>query len=145
MVDRILDLASATKCSSENLFDRLLHTLKRLHEYSNDVAINMTNKSAGDLTAAHGCLAPQTEWNNGWKMMEHLFYDNSPKAVDLFTEEIREVLQDSTDHLLADIINRCSRDWEFIEKFTHLYQVNLYFLSLINVHFIFVKNLIFRL
>lgn len=103
----------------------------------------MTNKVAGDLTAAPGCLAPQTDWNNGWKMMEHLFYYNSPKAVELLTEEIREVLQDSTDHdqLLADVINRCSKDWEFIEKFTHLYQVNHYFISLINVHFQNLKTL----
>ena len=128
VVDRILDLASATKCSSENLYDRLIHTLKRLHEYSNDVAINMsTNKLVGDSAVAFGCLAPQSDWNNGWTMMEHLFYENSQAAIEFLTEELRDALGDSTDHEnLVDVLSRCKKDWDFIEKFTLLYQVKPY-------------------
>ncbi|EFX74459.1 hypothetical protein DAPPUDRAFT_307302 [Daphnia pulex] len=124
LVDRLLDLASATKFSSDNLYDRFIHTLDRLHEYSSDVAINMSGKPQGDLTTAPGCLAPQTDWNDGWDMMDHLFHENSQQATEWFTDVLKDSLEDSNDlKNLDDVIHQCSKDWDFIEKFTHLYQI----------------------
>nr|CAH0110281.1 unnamed protein product [Daphnia galeata] len=125
LVDRLLDLASATKFSSENVYDRFIHTLDRLHEYSSDVAINMSGKPQADWqTTATGCLAPQTDWNDGWDMMDHLFHENLQQATEWFTDVLKDSLKDSN-HLekLDDLINQCSKDWDFIEKFTHLYQI----------------------
>ncbi len=132
LVDRLLDLASATKFSSDNLYDRFIHTLDRLHEYSSDVAINMSGKPQGDLTTAPGCLAPQTDWNDGWDMMDHLFHENSQQATEWFTDVLKDSLEDSNDlKNLGDVIHQCSKDWDFIEKFTHLYQVPQYLFILL--------------
>ncbi|XP_057371018.1 sec1 family domain-containing protein 2-like isoform X1 [Daphnia carinata] len=124
LVDRLLDLASATKCSSENLYDRLLHTLGRLHEYSSDVAVNMTTEPQGDLTTAPGCLAPQMDWNDGLEMMDHLFHDTQEQATEWFTAMLNDSLEDTNDFdKLSDLISHCNKNWDYIERFTHLYQI----------------------
>lgn len=122
-VDRILDLASATECSSSNLFDRLFLTLNRLHEHSSDVAVKMTDKPEADLTVASGCLAPQSDWGSGWKTMQQLFHQNPQKGLERVTEDI---LQAGDSHQpLEDFLDKHSNDWDFIEQFTHLFQVYL--------------------
>ena len=121
LVDRLLDLASATKCSSDNLYDRLFHTLNRLHEYSSDVAVSMTDTPGAEMTVAPGCLAPQADWNNGWKTMEHLFRVNVQQASERITEELLDA--GDSHQPLGDFLDEHKKDWEFIEQFTHLYQV----------------------
>lgn len=136
LVDRLLDLASATMCSSENLYDRLLHTLERLHEYSNDVAINMTTEAQGDLTTAAGCLAPQTNWNDGLEMMDHLFHKTEEQATQWITAMLKSSLEDSDDlDELADLISHYNQNWDCIETFTHLYQVDYFVFLPITVAF----------
>ena len=143
LVDRLLDLASATKFSSENVYDRFIHTLDRLHEYSSDVAINMSGKPQADWqTTATGCLAPQTDWNDGWDMMDHLFHENLQQATEWFTDVLKDSLKDSNDlEKLDDLINQCSKDWDFIEKFTHLYPVLRFLKNFMNMNCIIILTL----
>lgn len=117
----MLDLATATKCSSGNLYDRLFHSLDRLHEYSSDVSINLSDKPGQDLTVAPGCLAPQSDWEAGWKTMDHLFGLSPQKGAERVAEELLEVGE--SHQPLVDFLDQHNNDLEFIEQFTHLYQV----------------------
>lgn len=137
MVDRILDLATATKCSSESLFDRLIQTLDRLHDCSNDVAVNITGKR-DELTVSPGCIAPQTNWTEGWRIMDYLFHCEAEVAIEHITEEVRDAHGDSRD--LTTIIEECNNNWDFIEKFTHLYQVNHFLINESNNNLSFISR-----
>lgn len=122
-VDRVLDLANAAKCSSDNLFDRLFHTINRLHEQSNDVSVCLNEKAHGDLTTAPGCLAPQSDWIGTSKTMEHLFHLGHQEGMEYVSEDI---LQAGDSHQpLADFLDEHGNDWDFVEQFTHLLQVGL--------------------
>ena len=125
MVDRVLDLANATKFTSENLYDRMLHTLDRFHEYSNDVSICMNDRPREEEFnySAPGCLAPQSDWKHGWKLMEQLFHHSRQQAAERITTEFIDACDEDESSSLSDILTRRSNDWDFVEKFTHLYQV----------------------
>lgn len=126
-VDRILDLATATKHSSDCWFDRFLETLSKLHESSNDVAVPMTKNSASDLTMAPGCIAPQADIQNAWKLMDDLFHMNCQTALRRVTASLTESCGESTDSKsLADILEKNNKNWDFIEDHMHLYQVLMF-------------------
>lgn len=84
----------------------------------------MTENPGENITMAHGCLAPQRNWEDGWNMMGHLFHENPQDATEGFTEELKDALGTSNgDDNLVNLVSRSKKDWDFIEKNTHLYQV----------------------
>ena len=92
----------------------------------------MSGKLQGDLTTAPGCLAPQTDLNDGWDIMDHLFQENAQQASEWFKNVLKDSLEELNDlQTLSDVINQCSKDWDFIEKFPHVYQVILYWFILL--------------
>ena len=108
----------------------MIHTIDRLHEYSNDVSICMTdNKAAKEEFnySAPGCLAPQSDWKHGWKLMEQLFHKSRQQAAERITSELIEACNEDDQSSLAHVLTRRSNDWDFIERFTHLYQVRKYY------------------
>ena len=105
------------------MFDSVLNTLDRLHENSNDVSINLTKNSKEDLTTVCGCLAPQINFNESWDSMEHLFHEQSDEAIPFFIGELKKASVNSSVDDLAELVNQCDGNWDFIEKFPHLFQV----------------------
>lgn len=93
---------------------------------SSDVSINLTaTNSKEDVTAVSGCLAPQTDFNNSWRTMEHLLYEGSEEAINFFEKEFQAALDNpNSDYSLTDLTTDCDNNWDFIENFPHLYQVN---------------------
>lgn len=102
---------------------------------SSDVSINLTaTNSKEDITAVSGCLAPQTDFNNSWRTMEHLFYEGSEEAINYFQKEFKSALEiPNSGYSLTDLMTDCDNNWEFIENFPHLYQVN-------NIYILFFKS-----
>ena len=122
VVDRVLDLVSATDCSSSSLYDRLLHSLPRLHDCSNDVAITMSNKAGeSDMTCSPGCLAPQQiDRAESSSFMDWLF----DRSVQKGTEQIRAALTAASgDDDFERVLQERSSDWNFIEENVHLLQI----------------------
>ena len=85
-----------------------------------------------DATCIPGSLAQESNWESGWDVMEHLIYRSSQQAVDRITSDL--VRTANVKNLpLKDLLKQKRNDWEFIEQFTHLYQVHLYKLIFILV------------
>ena len=125
-VDRVLDLVSATDCSSGNFFDRLFHTLPRLHEYSNDVAVGTRSTKSdqnAEFTRAPACLAPQSDGKESSKRMEILLEASTDKAVDQISGLLASADGDQTSPLDNILIER-AKDWDFIGENCHLFQVD---------------------
>lgn len=87
----------------------------------------MTGKTGEDITVAPGCLAPQMNFNDGWNTMGRLFHECSREAIDSFMNDIKDALEISNDDQSVDLVSQCNKNWDFIEKYTHLYQVRLFF------------------
>jgi len=126
VVDRVLDLVSATKFSSQTLFDRFMHRLDRFHETSSDVAFAIDDSATKtDFTRAPGSLAPESDWQEGWDRMEQLILQPAGEAAQKIIGDVKRIVPvaDGVDQV-EDILKRAfNDDWQLIEKHTHLYQV----------------------
>ena len=55
--------------------------------------------------------------------MEQLFHHSRQQAAERITTEFIDACDEDESSSLSDILTRRSNDWDFVEKFTHLYQV----------------------
>lgn len=122
-VDRTLDLASAARCSSGSFYDRVLHTLPRLDEYSNDVSVDM-KKAVDGFTVAAGCLAPSPgNLQESSDLMSMLFDESLDKVTDQITAALMKDAGDATD--LDDLLRLRWKDFQFLDRNSHRLQVTL--------------------
>jgi len=124
VVDRVLDLASASSSGSRTLYDRLLASLPRLHDLSNDVGVAMAEDTT-ELTLPVGCLAPQTSAlaANTSASMQRLFDLDGAAAGRRIVEDLAEADGHPHDVDVDRILQRRSDDWDFMELHLHLMQL----------------------
>lgn len=93
--------------------------------------------------SAPGCLAPQSDWKHGWKLMDQLFHHSRQQAAERIKTEFIDACDEDELSSLSDVLTRRSNDWDFIEKFTHLYQVWRILLKLFSCN-VLKHNFIFK-